>query len=122
MGAGFAKITKTDRPFYDSKKEKIGVPPNHIIIFNEKLVHAVTPSKIKTDTYRLFMKYRVTSNPSCPLFPSAEISKIIDEQGVFPLSLEQMPPMYSKIHMVNWRSRVEEFSLNFHPQFLEQKS
>ena len=67
------------------------------------------------------MKYRVTSNPSCPLFPSAEISKIIDEQGVFPLSLEQMPPMYSKIHMVNWRSRVEEFSLNFHPQFLEQK-
>jgi len=121
VGAGFAKITKTDIPVYNSKKEKISVPPNHLIIFNEKLVHAVTPSKIKTDTYRLFMKYRITTNPSCPLFSTAEISKIIDEQGVFPLSLEQTPPMYSKMHMVNWRSRVEEFSLNFHPQFLEQK-
>ena len=121
VGSGFAKITKADIPLYNSKKEKISVPPNHLIIFNEKLVHAVTPSKIKTDTYRLFMKYRITSNPSCPLFPAAEISKIIDEQGVFPLSLEQMPPMYSKMHMVNWRDRVAEFSLNFHPQFLEKK-
>jgi len=121
VGSGFAKITKADIPLYNSKKEKISVPPNHLIIFNEKLVHAVTPSKIKTDTYRLFMKYRITSNPSCPLFPAAEISKIIDEQGVFPLSLEQTPPMYSKMHMVNWRDRVAEFSLNFHPQFLEKK-
>jgi len=121
VGAGFAKITKTDQPFYNSKKEQISVPPNHLIIFNEKLVHAVTPSKIKTDTCRLFMKYRITSNPNCPLFPTADILKIIDEQGVFPLSLEQIPPMYSKMHMVNWRDRVEEFSLNFHPQFLEQK-
>jgi len=121
IGSGFAKITKADIPDYNSKKEKISVPPNHLIIFNEKLVHAVTPSKIKIDTYRLFMKYRITRNPICPLFDPAEISKIIDEQGVFPLSLEQTPPMYSKIHMVNWRKRVEEFSLNFHPQFLEQK-
>jgi len=121
IGSGFAKITKTDTPYYNSKKEKISVPPNHLIIFNEKLVHAVTPSKIKTSTYRLFMKYRITHNPSCSLFDPNEISKIIDEQGVFPLSLEQTPPMYSKMHMVNWRERVKEFSLNFHPQLLEQK-
>jgi len=121
VGAGFAKISNADKPLYNSKKEKISVPPNHLIVFNEKLVHAVTPSKVKMNTYRLFMKYRITSNPDCPLFPSAEILKIINEQGVFPLSLEQMPPMYSKLHMVNWRSRVKEFSLNFHPQLLEKK-
>lgn len=120
-GSGFAKIAKTNYPKYKSAKEKILVPPNHLIIFNEKLVHAVTATKTKTDSYRLFMKYRITSNSECPLFPKSEISKIIEEQGVFPLSLEQMPPMYSKNHIRNWQPRLKEFSLNILPQFLAPK-
>ena len=120
-GAGFSKITKEDMTLYNSEKEKICVPPNHLIIFNEKLVHAVTPSKVKNDSYRLFMKYRITNNPKCSLFDPLEISKIIDEQGVFPLSLEQMPPMYSKNHIRNWKPRLEQFSMNIKPEFLAQK-
>lgn len=120
-GSGFSKILKEDAPYYKSKKEKISIPPNHLIIFNEKLVHAVTPSKIKTESYRLFMKYRITANPTCPLFDPKEITQIINDQGVFPLSLEQIPPMYSKTHLRNWKSRVETFSSNFKPVFLTPK-
>ena len=120
-GSGFALISKSEHPQYKAAKEKICIPPNHLIIFNEKIAHVVTATKTKTDSYRLFMKYRITRNPECALFSPAEISKIIEEQGVFPLSLEQIPPMYSKTHMRSWKPRVKEFSLNIKPQFLAPK-
>ena len=116
---GFAKINKEEAEQYKARRQRIAVPPNHMLIFNEKTIHEVCPTKQKSKSYRLFMKYRLTKSPDS-LFPNNR--QIAQDQGVFPLSLVQTPPMYGKLHAANWKTRLEEFSQNIHPEFLDTKS
>ena len=118
---GFAKIKKEEaaQAQYKAKREKIAIPPGHMLIFNEKTVHEVSPTKQKTKSYRLFMKYRLTRERQ-PLFPNNR--QVAIDQGVFPLSLAQNPPIYGKLHAVNWKPRLETFSQNIRPEFMDKKS
>lgn len=113
---GFAKIQKEQAVAYKARRQRISIPPGHMLIFNEKTVHEVCPTKQKVKSYRLFLKYRITTCPE-PLFPDNQ--QIALDQGVFPLSLAQIPPIYGKLHAVCWKERLEEFSKNIQPAFLD---
>ena len=113
---GFSLIKTEDRKHYKERRERIAIPPNHMLIFNEKTVHEVCSSKQTCKSYRLFMKYRLTKIAE-PLFP--DNVKIAQEQGVFPLSIAQTPPIYAKLHAVNWKSRLENFSENIKTEFID---
>lgn len=120
-GTGFTRLSKDDALKYKSIKEKINVPPNHLIIFNEKIIHQVLPIKYKNYSYRLFMKYRITSNPDTPLINTNHLLKVIENQDIFPLNVEQQPPMYAKLHAVNWKTRLNDFSENIKDEFIDKK-
>lgn len=116
---GFSRLSKEDAANYKARSQKIVIPPNHLIIFNEKTVHQVLPVKQEKNSYRLFMKYRISKDPQ-PLFP--DIMNVIEAQGVFPLSLAQVPPMYGKLHAAAWRPQLKSFSQNIKPAFLDSTS
>ena len=118
-GGGFTRISQTDSKEFKKRRERIAVPPGHMLIFNEKTVHEVCPTKQSSRSFRLFMKYRLSLNQT-PLFH--DNITIAMDQGVFPLSLAQIPPMYGKMHAACWKDRLEEFSLNIRQEFIDPRN
>ena len=121
QGKGFCAIPKDQGSHYKSRKKRICVPPGHALIFNERLVHEVCPNKQKKDSYRIFMKYHLTQSSDAQLFPTSLTDIAVAQQGVFPISLGQpKPPMYAKLHAVNWCDRLDAFSQNIGCNFKEK--
>jgi hypothetical protein len=101
---GFARIEKKDFHKYEAMKQAIPVPPGHILIFNERMVHEVRPSKNQT-IHRLFMGWRLTYSEQA-LFRNGnkQLDGLLDRMAVVPIKSGQVPAMYASAH---W---------NFHPQ------
>lgn len=92
---------------YEDKKTLIEIPPGHLIIFPQHIVHEVLSRKIKKESIRLYMGWRLTSSPAESLF---DYSKIAKEQGCFPLPSGQKPPMYSPNHVSFYKDKLIEWS------------
>lgn len=101
---GFATIPKDQKAAYKARSVKVKIPPGHLIIFNEDLVHEVFPSKRSSDSYRLFLGWRLT-NSTEPLLPNT--MQRLDEQSVMQIKSHQMPRIYPKLYWVNWRPRLK---------------
>ena len=103
--------------------ETIQVPPNHILIFNETLIHAISGTNKKqrdlgTPSMRIFCGFRLTNN-SEPLDPTTR--DILLEQGVPNLKSGQKPQMYSALHWTNHRNLLREMSHNYQWGCKEQR-
>jgi hypothetical protein len=96
---------------------RVSIPPGHIIVFYERIVHEVVAGVKKIDQYRLFLGWRLTVDDS-PLTP---IDDILTDQGVVPLKSGQIPPMYASLHWTNWRPLITQFSEGVVDQCLELK-
>ena len=108
QNSGFAKIKDPDDiAKYKALCDLVEVPPGHMIIFYERIVHQVLSNRAKTDMYRLFTGWRLTTH-SEPLIP--DIERLLREQRVIPLKSGQLPPMYPNLYWVNWRRKLEDFS------------
>ena len=92
---GFAKIDKNEHQKYKQLSQRITIPPGHIILFNQTIVHEIVSNIAKTDIYRIFFGIRFTTSET-PLFDN---SKIITQQGVPYLPSGQLPPIYSINHL-----------------------
>ena len=80
---------------YQENKKRFIVPPGHLIIFPQHLIHEVIADKSNHEQFRLFFGWRLTK-ATTPLFPNKE--EIIDTLGVPFEPSGQMPPMYSANH------------------------
>lgn len=89
-----------------SIKKVYEIPPGHIILFHQNILHEIKPQKIKTFSYRLYVGWRLTNHES-PLFDN---QSIINNQSLPHLPSGQLPPMYAKLHWVNHRHMIEEIS------------
>jgi len=61
---GFKTIKKKDRGKYNKKRKRIVIPPGHILVFYERLVHEVATNNTentKKDRFRLFLGWRLTT-------------------------------------------------------------
>lgn len=114
---GFDKFDKEHQKQFKALSQLITIPPDHILIFNERLIHEVRNHKYKEDSYRLFTKWFISPVPR-QLIPN--IQDICKAQAVPPLSMAQYPPMFSKLHQVNWRPQLQEFSRSLKPEFLDE--
>lgn len=94
---GFATLdpTSTEYQVYQQTKQTFKVPPGHLIIFPQHLIHEVLAKKTDHDQYRLFFGWRLTKGLT-PLFPNKE--EVIDTLGVPLEPSGQRPPMYSANH------------------------
>lgn len=115
---GFAKIKKSEAKKYKGKQQLITIPPGHIFIFYERMVHEVLPSKKKEDQHRMFLGWRTTYSNE-PLVPNVEA--LIKLQAPMPIKSGQQCTQYSQMHWTNWRQRLSDWSIkNFKPQFLHE--
>lgn len=115
---GFAKIGKQEMKKYQGKQQLITIPPGHIFIFYERMVHEVLPSKKKEDQHRMFLGWRTTYS-KVPLVPNVE--ELIQLQSPMPIKSGQKCTQYSQMHWTNWRQRLADWSIkNFKPQFLQE--
>lgn len=116
--AGFAPIKdKKEKELYNKNKVKVEIPPGHIMIFYEHLVHEVLAKKVKHDMYRLFLGWRITKSIDS-LYP---LDTRFKDQSVMPLKSNQIPPMYAVLHWTNWRNKITKFSENFKDICIEAK-
>ena len=115
---GSAKIGKQEMKKYQGKQQLITIPPGHIFIFYERMVHEVLPSKKKEDQHRMFLGWRTTYS-KVPLVPNVE--ELIQLQSPIPVKSGQKCTQYSVMHWTNWRQRLADWSIkNFKPQFLQE--
>lgn len=56
-GVGFSKASVDD-----GVAHSVQIPPGHVIIFYQHILHAIAPKKFKTDSYRQFISWRVTDS------------------------------------------------------------
>lgn len=106
----------------DPRKRLVKIPPGHIMIFYENLLHEVLAKarkKGQPDQMRQFLGWRVTKDDT-PLYP---VGDLFERQGVMQLKSGQTPPMYAKLHWTNWKPKLEKFSTdNMVPRVLEAKT
>lgn len=106
---GFAPIKEEEKKLYKQKLVKVEIPPGALIVFYEHIVHVVTATKLNYDSYRLFIGWRFTKSKE-PLIPG--LKSILNDQGVVTIKSGQIPPMYARLHKVNWIDRLVEFTKN----------
>jgi len=104
---GFCTLdTKSDEyREYQESKQKFSVPPGHLIIFPQYLIHEVLSQKSEHEQFRLFFGWRLTKAVT-PLFPDKET--VIDDLGVPKEPSGQTPPMFSCNHQSVFKNK--EFS------------
>lgn len=77
----------------------VEVKPGHYIFFKQPILHCVLKTKAKTDSYRQFAAFRITSESTNknrqPMF---NVLDAISRQAVPPLPSGQIPPMFSLHH------------------------
>lgn len=103
LNRGFATIPKSRHADLKRRKQSITIPPGHIFIFYERMVHEVVGKKLRVDQHRLFLGWRTTYQ-TAPLTPKLE--EILDRQAVVPIKSGQIPPMYPALYWTNWRDRI----------------
>ncbi|NDH05102.1 hypothetical protein EBX93_04135 [bacterium] len=100
---GFCVLPKDSPEYaeYQKTKQTFRVPPGHIIIFPQHLLHEVVAHKTP-EQFRLFIGWRLTLSNTV-LFPNKEQS--IDELGVPTMPSGQVPPMFSPNHCSAFKNK-----------------
>jgi hypothetical protein len=115
---GFRPATATEKEHARLGKKIVPVPPGHLLIFNETMVHEVMSKYRDQTSVRLFVGFRVSRVDSGPLClhdrmikdPPKEISKHgqdvdlatkLTTGAIIPLKSGQLPAMYPKLTWSN---------------------
>jgi hypothetical protein len=81
-----AEVTKDRHRFH--------IPPGHMVIFPQYILHEVAANKAQYNMRRQFTGWRLTPSKT-PLYPL----ELFDEQAVIPLPGGMIPPMYARNHL-----------------------
>jgi hypothetical protein len=121
-GHGFAKFSKEESRQYNAKRQEKGIPipPGHLLIFNQDLIHEVLVTKTKMHSARLYCGWRVT-NSKIPLHGEAYFLNVVNNQANPLLPSGQEVPMYPKLWAVNWLDKLAEYSSNVKPVYLDER-
>lgn len=118
LNRGFAKIKDASK--YKKMKQIIEIPPGHILIFYERIVHEVLSKPAPfPGMCRLFLGWRLTYGNQSLL--GDKLKECLERMKIVPLKSGQMPPMYAKLHWVNWRDKLLDFTKDINPLFIEDK-
>lgn len=92
---GFATIPKEQVNIIGKYRHKFPVPPGHIVIFPQYILHEVVSEKSKHDMMRLFTGWRTTISRN---YLHTEMSQLLQKQAIIPLPGGMQPPMYAANH------------------------
>lgn len=115
----------------------VRVPPGHMVVFFQRILHIVHSRKSKYDSYRQFRCWRLLWSGQvdpAPLNGWDEWHRVINDMAVPRLPSRQVPPMYSQMHastflfkpgkrpdQPNMNDPVEWTARKVHPLFTEDR-
>ena len=102
LDEGFAVIPKKDVPTLNKHTTRIEVPPGHMIIFPQYIVHEVLGSAAKHNMVRLFLGWRLTREIT---WIHPDIPERVESQDIMKLPSGQLPAMYSKSHLMFYQNK-----------------
>jgi hypothetical protein len=119
-GGSFNSFSKSQSRNFKQLAQRIEIPPMHMLVFYQDMVHEVLAKKQKGFTqWRLFTAVRLTHQEE-PLVP--DILDRLDTNATVPLKSGQFNPMYARMH-TNFRRnvlRLDAFTrTNLHPSLHE---
>lgn len=118
---GFVKFSKEETVELRKRRVAVEIPPGHIILFYNHLIHEVKAAKQKvggTGSYRLYCGIRASSNTKTPFDYRQDI---IDQASPI-LPSGDRPPIYSTRHLAFFKERLIEFSTRYKKVCLEEKT
>lgn len=92
---GFATIPKDEVKIIGIYRYKFRVPPGHIVLFPQYILHEVVNQKASHNMMRLFTGWRLTVSNTY-LYPETEDR--MDRQAIMPIPGGMFPPMYAANH------------------------
>ena len=117
-GGGFSTFSKEQQKAFKPQRQKVCIPAGSVLIFHEHIVHEVLAAKTVPEfSTRLFLGWRITQSTES-LIPG--IVEILNKQGVVPLKSGQVPPIFAKLHLVNWLDKIVAINDNFQEACLIQ--
>ena len=100
---------------YKSQKTKIPIPPGHIAVFYESLIHEVLSTPNPFDSYRKSIGFAITDRIEM-LYPDNE-RRMMEQEPLLYKGGEE-PRMYSRTHLRNWPDKIETFCTKLNPGML----
>ncbi len=99
--SGFSLFSKQEQKELNQQMQKILIPPGHIFLFNECMIHAVTARKLDYTSVRLFLAFRLTNDIE-PLFGRTELERrLVDQHTPLIKSGQEcryIPELYNSLH------------------------
>lgn len=84
-------------------------------------MHEIFAKKVSHDVKRLFIGWRLTQEDES-LMTDKKLREILSSGAIVPTKSSDLPPMWAKLHWVNWRERIQEWSIAaLRPELLEEK-
>ena len=116
---GFAPIEKSKFEECREKSVLVTIPPGSILVFYENIIHEVMSKKATRVMARVHLGWRLTTS----LGMRPEMVETIVNQGISMIKSGQTPPMYAKLHAVNWIEKLQVWSQkNVHPRCLVERT
>ena len=95
LDEGFAAIPEEEVEIIGAYRYKFRVPPGHMIVFPQYILHEVVSQKSTKDMMRVFTGWRTTISNN---YLHDDTEKRIQTQAVMPLPSGQIPPMFAANH------------------------
>lgn len=95
LESGFATVPEKDIKTINKYRHKISIPPGHMIIFPQYILHEVVGTQAKNNMMRLFLGWRTTNSNN---FIHSDMLERLNNQSIIPLPSGQLPPMYAANH------------------------
>eukprot|EP00913_Durusdinium_trenchii_P016280 g15299.t1 len=99
-----------EKPKQTSVMQRIEIPPGHLVIFYQQILHEVQRQTCPRRSLRLFVGWRLTRSTLSLQDLAAKTQPgvvttgvLVKTQGVPLLPSGQQPPMYAKNHLNFWR-------------------
>jgi len=92
---GFAAVPKDRIESVSKYRQKFTIPPGHMIVFPQYILHEVVANKAKTNMMRLFTAWSTTTRQN---FIHPDMIERLLSQNIVPLPSGQRPPIYAANH------------------------
>lgn len=99
---GFATVPKEHVKKISEYKQLYEVPPGHVVIFPQYIIHEVLSKKAENDMMRLFTGWRTTISNT---FLHSDTEQRLKSQSIIPLPSGQLPPMYLANHTMFFKNK-----------------
>jgi len=86
------------------------IPPGHIMLFNQNLLHEVLPTAGTHILKRVFTGARLSESADSLIIGLKELYK---SGSIIPLKSGQLPAMWPQLWAVNWKDKLRVFTEQF---------